>query len=214
MNIPQNNIIKPNPYICPICNSTPEIKDVQSELGKIIFNCKCGENKIWDVNEYIQKLEQSGKISPDDYKQRTIEILDDNSTYNIIIENAKNISDIIRVNQLIDLTQRKYPNNYYHNISVINLGKSIENENKTPKNIIETIDSVLKEDNIVKEEKDAIERLKNFTVYLDNKTKYLKIKGEKEERKYKWLRDEGFELISKIKFKHLIELKFFLCFLF
>ena len=206
MSIPQNNIIIPNPCMCPNCNATFDIKDVQSELGKILIKCNCGDNKKWDVNDLIEKLEQTGKISPFSYKERTTEILNDNSTDNIIVESAKNISDVIRVNQLIDLTQRKYPNNYYHNISVINLGKSIENENKTPNNLIETINSILKEDNVVKEEKDAIERLKDYSVYLDNEAKNLIIKGEKEERKYKWLKDPGFELISKIKFKHLIEL--------
>ena len=202
----QNNSIILNPFICPICNATPEIKDVHPELGKIIIKCNCGQNKEWEVDEYLRQLEQTGKISPLSYKQQSKEIIDDNSTDNIINENAKNISDIIRLNQLIDLTQRKYPNNYYHNISLINLGKSIENENKIPNNINEAINSVLKEDNIVKEEQDAIEKLQYYTIFLDNQVKKLIIKGEKEEKKYRWLRNDGFELISKIKFKHLIEL--------
>ena len=41
----QNNSIILNPFICPICNTTPEIKDVHPELGKIIIKCNCGQNK-------------------------------------------------------------------------------------------------------------------------------------------------------------------------
>ena len=206
MSTSQNNSIIVNPYICPKCNQTPEIVDVLTESGKIIINCKCGKNVEWDVFEFLQNLEKTGKISPNSYKRQSNESSNDNSDDNIILENAKNISDIIRINQLIDLTQRKYPNNYYHNISLINLGKSIEEENKTPININETINKVLKKETSIKEEADAIKKLESSQIYINNKVENLILKGEQEERNYKWLKNEGFELISKIKFKHLIEL--------
>ena len=202
----RNNSIILNPYICPKCNAIPEILDVHSELGKILFKCNCEQSIEWNLNEYLQKLEQTGKISPNSYKTQSIELIDDNSTDNILEDNAKNISDIIRLNQLIDLTQRKYPNNYYHNISLINLGRSIEKENNTPIKINETINSVLETENSRKEEIDSLEKLKFFSVFINNKVKYLKLRGYPNENKYRWLRNEGFELISKIKFKHLIEL--------
>jgi transcription elongation factor Elf1 len=207
MSTSQNNSILVNPYICPICNETPEIVDVLAETGKIIINCNCGQNKEWDVFEFLQKLEQTGKISPNSYKRQSNQSSNDNSEDNIILENAKNISDIIRINQLIDLTQRKYPNNYYHNISLINLGKSIEEENKTPTNINETVNEILKSERSTNEEVEAIKQLKSYKTYIDNKVEKLIIKGEKTSNdKYPWLKNEGFELISKIKFKHLIEL--------
>ena len=59
----QNNSIILNPFVCPVCDATPEIKDVHPELGKIIIKCNCGQNKEWEVDEYLRQLEQTGKIS-------------------------------------------------------------------------------------------------------------------------------------------------------
>ena len=202
---PNNNIIL-NPFVCLICNIVPEIVEIHEELGKIILKCNCGPNKEWDIYQYIQKLEQERKISSNSFKKESDQSLDDNSDDNIIKESAKNISDIIRINQLIDLTQRKYPNNYYHNMSLINLGKSIEKEYETPMNINQTINSVLKSKKALDDEKKAIQNLESLSVFIDNKVENLLLKGEPVEKNYKWLRDKGFEYISKIRFKHLIEI--------
>ena len=184
-------------FVCPECNKNKGIKSVHTESGKIIFKC----NHECDVDDYFKNLEDLGTISANDNFKKKIKKDDSNG---LILEKTENISDIIRTNQLIINTQKQHPNNYYHIQSVINLGKYYEKENNLPSDIYKTIDSINKDN---KEEKKAIEDLeKEFCVYINNQTEKLILKGEEKEKKYKWLRNEGFEYLSKIKFRNLIEI--------
>ena len=183
-----------NLLICPECDKTGKISEVHTELGKIKFSCQ----HECDVNDFFDNLEEKGKIKIGDFYKQNKE--GDSK----LLKKTKNISDIIRVNQLIQETHRKYQNNYYHVKSIINLGESIEKEKKISQDIIDIIDSEINGNK--EQEKEAIEKLVNSQVNLNNGVKKVILKGEKREEKYKWLRDEGFELISKIRFKNLIEL--------
>ena len=64
-------------------------------------------------------------------KKKLFEIGEDLAKYrNIIIKKNKLLADIIRFNQLILNTYDKFQYNYFHIKSLINVGKSIEEENK------------------------------------------------------------------------------------
>ena len=183
-----------NLLICPECDKAGKISEVHTELGKIKFSCQ----HECDVNDFFDNLEEKGKIKIGDFYKQNKE--GDSK----LLKKTKNISDIIRVNQLIQETHRKYQNNYYHVQSIINLGESIENEKKISQDIIDIIDSEINGNK--KQEEEAIKKLIDSQVNLNNEVKKVILKGEKREEKYKWLGDEGFELISKIRFKNLIEL--------
>ena len=193
-------------FVCPYCNKTPTISSIHTGSGKIVIECGCetkDNKRILDVEEYIQKLEENKNINAYDFKKsnETEKTSDDKITNKI-----RNISDIIRTYQLILLTQQKYPNNYYHNQSIINLAESIEEENEIPSNIDEIIKKYI-EDNVKKENDALVELKNNFSVYIHNNVEKLTLKGpEKEKDHLKYLRNEGFEKISQIRFKHLIEI--------
>ena len=193
-------------FVCPYCNKTPTISSIHTGSGKIVIECGCetkDNKRILDVEEYIQKLEENKNINAYDFKKSNET---EKTSKDKITNKIRNISDIIRTYQLILLTQQKYPNNYYHNQSIINLAQSIEEENEIPANIDEIIKKNI-EDN-EKNENDALLKLKkNFSVYIHNNVEKLTLKGpEKEKDHLKYLRNEGFEKISQIRFKHLIEI--------
>ena len=193
-------------FVCPYCNKTPTISSIHTGSGKIVIECGCktkDNKRIWDVEEYIQKLEENKNINAYDFKKSNET---EKTSKDKITNKIRNISDIIRTYQLILLTQQKYPNNYYHNQSIINLAQSIEEENEIPANIDEIIKKNI-EDN-EKNENDALLKLKkNFSVYIHNNVEKLTLKGpEKEKDHLKYLGNKGFELISKIRFKHLKEI--------
>ena len=118
-------------------------------------------------------------------------------------------------------TQEKHPENYLHNKNVLNMGNFIEEEN-TSFHCLNgkeyNIDNIIEEEIKGKEEegKKAMKDLaREFKVYLYeeeeeknniNKELHLTLKGQNVEKDYPWLRDRGFELLSKIRFKYLIEL--------
>jgi len=99
-------------FVCQVFNKTPTISNIYIGLGKIVTECGCKtkDNKLtWDVDEYIQKLEENKNINAYDFKksnEREITSKDN------ITNKIRNISDIISTYQLILLTQQKYPNNY------------------------------------------------------------------------------------------------------
>lgn len=193
-----------NPYICPNCKENTKLLGINITLGKISFKCDCIQNNECniDIDKYLLLLEQQGRINVNDHMQQS---LDDKLSNIELINETQDLSDVIRANQLISRTQEMHPNNYYHIQSLINLGKYIEKRNKTPSDIDNTINEIIK--NNQEKEKKAIETLQNFyTIYITNEVENLPLKGEKVEKKYKWLRDDGFKTLSEIRFKHLIEL--------
>ena len=197
-------------FICSKCGNN-KIISVHTELGKIIFECK----HIHDVVEYLKYLR----------KEKGIELgIEDNKNDNLIeepsekllSEKIQTISDIIRTNQLVLKTQEKYPENYYHVKSIINIGRSIEKEEKKAiyyddiNNVKDKdIDKVIKAQirDKKKEEDDAIKKLKDqYNITINNEIEEIKLKGEKKPKKSIWLKNKGFKLISQIRFKNLIEL--------
>ena len=123
---------------------------------------------------------------------------DINKYINIIQEKNKILSDIITFNQIIINTFTKFQNNYYHIMSVINLGKSLEKETqRDTKEINYMIDGLEKSFKIQKE---AIETLqKKFRLTFNGEEKKLELRERK-------LGSEGFKLISKINFNQLIDM--------
>ena len=147
-------------FVCPYCNKTPTISSIHTGSGKIVIECGCetkDNKRILDVEEYIHKLEENKNINAYDFKKSNET---ENTSKDKITNKIRNISDIIRTYQLILLTQQKYPNNYYHNQSIINLAESIEEENEIPSNIDEIIKKNI-EDN-KKNENYALKKLETF----------------------------------------------------
>jgi len=199
-----------NVFTCPKCEGkgNSEIISVRTELGKIIF--KCGENKYHkcDVDKYLDYLDRKkgiklGKEKKDEKNENLIE----DASEKLLREKIRTISDIIRTNQLVLKTQEKYPENYYHVKSIINIGQSIEEEETDIyyDDIDEVIKSQIKDNK--GEEDAAIKKLKDkFHIDINNEIKELKLKGEETPKHSYWLEDKGFNLISKIRFKNLIEI--------
>ena len=153
----------------------------------------------------------------------------------IIEEKNKDISNIIRAYNRLLLTQENQPDNYLHNRNLINLGNFILSENSrffddktnlknsikksisSNQNIIDNnyenefdnLINKLKEDE--KQEETALKNLKTeYNIYLKEhyqaQNLCLKLKGPKDDVKYKKLGDKGFKYISQIRFKNLIEI--------
>ena len=112
-----------------------------------------------------------------------------------IIDKNKTLSDIIRFNQLILNTYENFQYNYYHIQSLINVGKSLEEENKRDAKEIECMISGLEKTH--KAQKEAIKSLQEkFAIDLDGNEIKLSLRDRN-------LGDEGLKLISKIQFKRL-----------
>ena len=153
----------------------------------------------------------------------------------IIEEKNKDISNIIRAYNRLLLTQENQPDNYLHNQNLINLGNFILSENSrffddktnlknsikksipNNQNIIDNnyenefdnLINKLKEDE--KQEETALKNLETeYNIYLKEHCQdpnlCLKLKGPKDDVKYKKLGDKGFKYISQIRFKNLIEI--------
>ena len=192
-------------FTCPKCKGkgNSKIIGVRTELGKIIFKCGDKYHKC-DVDDFFKKKGiHLGKEKKDNENENLIE----NDSDQLLREKIQTISDIIRTNQLVLKTQEKYPENYYHVKSIINIGQSIEEEETDI--YYDDIDDVIKSEIFDKKEEEdaAIQELKNkFYITINNKIEELKLKGEKNPIHSRWLKDKGFKLISQIRFKNLIEL--------
>ena len=116
----------------------------------------------------------------------------------IIAEKIRVLSDIIRFNQVILNTYDKSQNNYFHIQSLINLGKSLEEEKKRDPKELEYMINYLEKSH--KTQQEAIKSLQDdFNIGLSGKEIKLYL------RKYD-LFDRGFKLVSQILFKRLIDL--------
>ena len=224
-----------NKYVCPEegCNLIPEIIKT-TDLGKIFLRCGNNHKKIIDVKYYLKKIDEKKKKK--NFNPKEAKNIPKNNSNNDDFENSKetltekskDLSNIIKTHiKILDLQEKKQEN-YFHNQNVINLGNFLEKEKDNyyissvdTENPLKTIDDIIKEEleDKKKEEDEALEKLKNN--YFVDLEKYLrtndekelreglnlKLKGPKEEKKYiKYLRDDGFELISKLRFKNLIEI--------
>ena len=185
------------------------------------------EKKDLEPKEHERRIENYDK---DKSNKETLITEKKSNEINIIEEKCKDISNIIRAfNQLL-LAQENQPDNYLHNQNLINLGDFILSENSRffddIKQSSEINNGIQKDnkytekfDNIIQEliedneenEKTALNNLKTeFGIDLEKhyqkKDLHLKLKGLKTEEKYKKLDDRGFQYISEIRFKNLIEI--------
>lgn len=185
------------------------------------------EKKDLEPKEHERRIENYDK---DKSNKETLIAETKSNEINIIEEKCKDISNIIRAfNQLL-LAQENQPDNYLHNQNLINLGDFILSENSRffddIKQSSEIKNGIQKDnkytekfDNIIQEliedneenEKTALNNLKTeFGIDLEKhyqkKDLRLKLKGLKTEDKYKKLDDIGFQYISEIRFKNLIEI--------
>ena len=198
-------------YICPVaeCYLIPEILKIDSDTGKISLKCKKGHFCELDVLAYLKILDEEKDIYPENSNSNN---QDSKNVFlfsyrDILLEKEREISSIIETNKLYLNSQEIFPKNTIYNKNLINLGKFIEEENNVQKDIDDIIKEKI-EDN-KKREKEAIQKLKDeFQVLLDGRCQQenlsLTLKGLNDENKYKWLRNEGFKLISQIRFTNLI----------
>ena len=225
-----------NNYFCPLegCKEIPEIENARCEIGKIIMYCRKYKKLIYlDVEEYFKILDGEGKIKidPEDNNycipksnSRQIENLKEKvfKSRNVLIENkrVKDLCNIIRaLNQIVD-TQEKHPDNYLHNKNVLNIAEYIDKENfiMTYENKnYSTYDIIEEMESRVKEEEQALKNLEKYQVYLGrehiNEDEFhLNLSCPKNKKDdngqllYPQLENEGFKLITQIRFKNLIEI--------
>ena len=207
-NIKSKNINRTN-YLCLDfnCDCIPEILGINSSSGKILLKCNDNHKKELDIIEYMEILEQKKDNNPKNNNEKS-----DNKVDNEITILKMKIEDIIyniKLNNLILSIQENYPKNYYYIQNIINIAEYIEEENNKL-NDLEDIDNEKKKE---QKEKEALNSLKEkYKIFLENyynqKDLRLKLKGPKDKSKYKWLKDEGFKLISQIRFTDLIEINF------
>ena len=214
-------------YICPEenCNLIPEILFINSDIGKIVLKCRNNHEKIMDVEDYLKILDEKKDIIPIEAPDINAQNVTEESR-KLIEEKSKDLSSIINTHIKILNLQEEKPENYFHNQNVINLGNFLENESNNfflnpSTKYYKTIEKIIKEEIEDKKtaEDNALEILKN-TYYYDlerflrttdenelEKGLYLILKGPRVEEEYrKYLADQGFELVSILRFKNLKEL--------
>ena len=208
-----------NSYICPEeeCNLIPEVLSAHCDVGRIVLRCNKGHLKELTVEEYFEILEKKKDIIP---QSDSYDIPGQNNAINLrktILDKIKSLSNIIAAYLHIFKAQDQYPKNYYHIQNLVNSRNFIRKENNShiksiDENLTRNIDDLIEENikgaNIIVEENKAIEILgQKYTIFLENRylsqELYLKLKGSD---KYTPLEDEGFKLLSKIRFRNLIEL--------
>ena len=197
---------------CPECaaNNNCHLKKEGKQKGSHIDACipvnekknRCLEHLDSHINSFCIDCEENicdreeNKRHKDHEKINLTKFSDDIQKYqNVIKEKNKMLYDIIRFNNLILNLYRKFSYNYFHIISLINLGKSFEEENKRdPKEIDCMIRGLEKKKKIQNE---AIKSLQEqFKIDLNGEEIKLNLRKRN-------LGDEGLRLISKIQFKKL-----------
>ena len=215
---------KYNKYVCPAdgCDLIPEILKANSDIGKIVLKCRNNHIMELNIDKYFEILEKKQNVEPKDSEVEGQYELEESK--NKLEEKCEDLSNIIKTHRKLLELQKEKPENYFHNQNVINLGNFLKEEsdnyisdNETDS--YKTIDDIKKEEieGKKKVEKIALKKLRD-TYFIDlekhlrdentiKKGLYLKLKGpEKEEGYLKYLTDEGFKLISDLRFLHLKEI--------
>ena len=195
-------------FFCPKCAEKSEnITNIIINSGQIKFNCK-HKVSLEKYVRYIQDLAEKEKLN-----SSNAPLID-----GPIETKMRSISDLIRAFQLFLNTHFKYYDNYMNAKSIINLGKSIEEEENLSHNINDAIKEIKKKE---KKGKIQIEKFEtDYHIFLDGKVENLTVKGdynakdgliEPEEgiKVPALIEDKGFEMISKIVFKNLIDIKYY-----
>ena len=135
-----------NIFICPDCNDAKKtISSIDIHKGKIIFDC----NHEIDLEKYKNDL----------IENKNLDTSNDKKIKGKIGRKMKSLSDLIRVIYSVLKTHENYYYNYMNTKNVIKLGQSIEEEEKLPTNIDDTIKKILTKET-KEEEKKALETLK------------------------------------------------------
>ena len=123
---------------------------------------------------------------------------DINKYKDIIIKKNEDLNNIIKLNRIVINSYTKFSNNYFHIQSLINVGKTIEEENKRDSRVIECMINRLEKS--YKAQKEAIKSLQNeFRLDFTGKEAKLSLRNRN-------LGDKEFKLISKMMFKNLKEI--------
>ena len=142
-----------NIFICPDCNDANKtISSIDIHKGKIIFDC----NHEIDLENYKNDL----------MEKKNLDTSNDKKIKGKIGRKMKSLSDLIRVIYSVLKTHENYYYNYMNTKNVIKLGQSIEEEEKIPSNIDDTIKKIFSKKKI-EEEKKALEILKGEDYYID-----------------------------------------------
>ena len=163
---------------------------IKSDIKNFCFDC---EENVCD-KELTERHKGHNKI---ELTKMEAEL---NKYKEIIVQKNKTLSNIIRFNQLILNTYNTFQYNYFHIQSIINIGKSFEEENKRDAKEIELMINNLPK--IHKAYKEARKKLQhNLSIDLNVYENKLSLRKRN-------LGDIGMELISKIPFKWLKEIDF------
>ena len=168
-------------------------------------NHKCLEHYNSEIKSFCLDCEDNVCEKEKDSKHKTHKIIgfdtliqDSQNYIDIIIKKNKDLADIIRFNEIIINSYVKFPQNYFHIKSLINVAKTIDEENKRDSRVIECMINHLEKS--YKAQKEAIKSLQDeFKIDLTGKEKKLSLRNRN-------LGDKGLKLISKIIFKNLKEI--------
>ena len=219
--------------LCSKCHKERKIIKFYTDLAKIKLICKnkkCTEKDKKETLDLDELIEDKFLEKPSEYENKDEEdqkILDENANNrDLVSDESKShkkilkdkiimLSNIIRANQLVLETQEKHPNNYYHILSLENLGKSYEKEAQRKENFVDDLDKNLKDiekkindqNKILEDIKSKCKKvIKKEHIEQPNLRLVLRGKSRKEGINIIKLEDQGFKLITQLIFKNLKEL--------
>ena len=218
--------------VCSKCHKERKIIKFYTDLAKIKLICKnkkCKEKDEEETLDLDELIEDKFLEKPSEYENKDEEdqkILDENANNRDLVSDESKphkktlkdkiimLSNIIRANQLVLETQEKHPNNYYHILSLENLGKSYEKEAQRKENFVDDLDKNLEDiekkindqNKILEDIKSKCKKvIKKEHIEQPNLRLVLRGKSRKEGINIIKLEDQGFELITQLIFKNLKE---------
>ena len=218
--------------ICSKCHKERKIIKFYTDLAKIKLICKnkkCKEKDEEETLDLDELIEDKFLEKPSEYENKDEEdqkILNENANNRDLVSDESKphkktlkdkiimLSNIIRANQLVLETQEKHPNNYYHILSLENLGKSYEKEAQRKENFVDDLDKNLEDiekkindqNKILEDIKSKCKKvIKKEHIEQPNLRLVLRGKSRKEGINIIKLEDQGFKLITQLIFKNLKE---------
>ncbi len=219
--------------LCSKCHKERKIIKFYTDLAKIKLICKnkkCKEKDEEETLDLDELIKDKFLEKPSEYENKDEEdqkILDENANNRDLVSDESKphkkilkdkiimLSNIIRANQLVLETQEKHPNNYYHILSLENLGKSYEKEAQRKENFVDDLDKNLEDiEKKINDQNKILEDIKSKCkivikkehIEQPNLRLVLRGKSRKEGINIIKLEDQGFKLITKLIFKNLTEL--------
>lgn len=177
-------------------------------------NHKCHEHPLKEFTEYCYDCQENicekekTERHRDHKKVNLFTLYEQAAKYRTrIVEKNRILSDIIRFNQLILNSYDKFQDNFFHIQSVINIGKSLDEENKRDGKEMENMIYHLEKSH--KAQQEALAKLnEDFKLDFEGNELKLSLRWKEERDKdgnliRKKLGDIGFQLLSKIQFTDL-----------